>query len=64
MKLHARLLGVIALAIAPLPRASAHCDGLDGPVVQAAQQALETGNVNLVLVWVQRSHLDPVSRKP
>ena len=54
MKLHALLLGVIALAIAPLPRASAHCDGLDGPVVQAAQKALETGNVNLVLIWVQK----------
>ena len=48
------LLGVIAIAIALLPRASAHCDGLDGPVVQAAQKALETGNVNLVLIWVQK----------
>lgn len=33
---------------------SAHCDGLDGPVVKAAQKALETGNVNLVLIWVQK----------
>lgn len=33
--------------------AAAHCDGLDGPVVKAAQRALESGNVNLVLVWVQ-----------
>jgi len=33
--------------------ASAHCDGVDGPVIQSAQQALETGNVNRVLVWVQ-----------
>jgi len=32
----------------------AHCDGLDGPVVKAAKQALETGNVNLVLIWVQK----------
>lgn len=32
----------------------AHCDGLDGPVVKAAQQALTTGNVNLVLGWVQK----------
>jgi hypothetical protein len=53
MKLHALLLGV-ALAIAPLPRALAHCDGLDGPVVQAARKALETGEVNLVLIWVQK----------
>ena len=31
---------------------SAHCDGLDGPVVEAARQALSTGNVNHALVWV------------
>jgi len=35
-------------------RAFAHCDGLDGPVVKAAQNALEMGNVNLVLIWVQK----------
>jgi hypothetical protein len=34
--------------------AGAHCDTLDGPVVSAARKALETGNVNLVLVWVQK----------
>ncbi len=32
----------------------AHCDGLDGPVVKAAQKALDTGNVNLILIWVQK----------
>lgn len=32
----------------------AHCDGLDGPVVKAARKALDTGNVNLVLIWVQK----------
>ena len=32
----------------------AHCDGLDGPVVKAAQAALAQGNVNLVLIWVQK----------
>ena len=52
MKLPA-LLGVIALAIAPLPRTPAPCDGLDGPVVPAARKALETGNINL-LVSVQK----------
>jgi uncharacterized protein DUF6448 len=33
----------------------AHCDGLDGPVVEAAQKALEMENVNLVLIWVQKT---------
>jgi hypothetical protein len=42
------LLGVFA------PRlVFAHCDGLDGPVVKAAQQALETGNINPALIWVR-----------
>jgi hypothetical protein len=36
--------------------ALAHCDTLDGPVVNAARQALETGNVKLVLIWVQKSN--------
>ena len=35
--------------------ALAHCDGMDGPVVKAARQALETGNVSHVLLWVQKS---------
>ena len=40
------------LMFAAMP-ASAHCDGLDGPVVNAARQALESGDVNRVLVWVK-----------
>ena len=31
----------------------AHCDSLDGPVVKAAQQALETRNLSRVLIWVR-----------
>ena len=34
--------------------ASAHCDGLDGPVVGAARKAFDTGDVTVVLVWVKR----------
>lgn len=33
--------------------ASAHGDGRAGPVIKAAQQALDTDNVNRVLMWVQ-----------
>ncbi|MCK6619518.1 MAG: hypothetical protein HUU32_01160 [Calditrichaceae bacterium] len=40
----------------------AHCDGLDGPVVKAAQKALESGNVNLALIWVQKDD-EPEIRK-
>jgi hypothetical protein len=34
--------------------ALSHCDGLDGPVVKAARKALESGNINLVLIWVKK----------
>jgi hypothetical protein len=44
-------LGVVLL----LPNSAiAHCDGMDGPVVMAAQKALASGDVNLVLIWVQK----------
>ena len=43
---------VAILFLFPLP-ASAHCDGLDGPVVAAARKALESGDPNSVLIWVQ-----------
>ncbi|MFZ0011807.1 MAG: DUF6448 family protein [Halobacteriota archaeon] len=32
-----------------------HCDTRDGPVISAARIALETGNVNFVLIWVPES---------
>ena len=44
-----------ALVFLGAHQAFAHCDGMDGPVVKAAQKALETGNVNLVLIWVRKN---------
>ena len=35
--------------------AAAHCDTLDGPVVGAAQRALDTGQVEHALIWVQKA---------
>lgn len=53
----AELLGVLtvtfSLAFFSSNPALAHCDTMDGPVVKAAQKALSTKNVNLVLIWVQ-----------
>jgi hypothetical protein len=46
-------LAAASALVSSLP-AAAHCDTLDGPVVAAARKALDTGNVNLVLVWVQK----------
>jgi hypothetical protein len=47
------LTSILLAAPSAVGRAYAHCDGMDGPVVKAAQQALATGNVNLALIWVQ-----------
>lgn len=38
----------------------AHCDGLDGPVINAAKKALENENVNTVLIWVQKKDEDAI----
>jgi hypothetical protein len=56
MKLRSTLIGGLSLIAAALwtTPALAHCDTLDGPVVTAARKALDTGNVDLVLVWVQK----------
>ena len=37
-------------------QAFAHCDTLDGPVVQSAKIALERKNVTSVLKWVKKEH--------
>lgn len=42
-----------ALLVAVPGTAQAHCDNVNGPVVTAARQALETGNVNLILPYVK-----------
>ncbi len=38
----------------------AHCDSLNGPVANATQKALDTGNVNHVLVWVKKKDEDEI----
>ena len=43
-------------------RALAHCDGLDGPVVTAAQRALDTRNPALVLIWVREKDEPEIRR--
>lgn len=50
---------VISFLLLPL---FAHCDTMSGPVIQAAQKALETGNVNLVLIWVRKNDEDQIKK--
>lgn len=45
---------LVTLSVCASPKAaSAHCDGLDGPVVKAAQRAFEAADVRPALIWVQ-----------
>jgi len=53
MKSIVRLLLLAILLLAWSVGMYAHCDGMDGPVVKAAQRALATADVNPVLIWVQ-----------
>lgn len=46
-----RLLSSLLEAI--LPSVHAHCDTADGPAVTDGRRALETGNLNFALKWIQ-----------
>jgi len=50
MKRLAVLPALLALVLLPSVMLFAHCDTMNGPVVKAAEKALETGDVNLVLI--------------
>ena len=43
--------GLAFFLLAAPARAIAHCDGVDGPVVKAAQRALDTKDPALALIW-------------
>ena len=46
------LIVILGLVLFAPTSVFAHCDGLDGPVVKAAQRALESGNAAVVVIWV------------
>ena len=48
------LLILLAMILLAPSEVFAHCDTMDGPVVKAAQRALLTKKVNLILIWVQK----------
>lgn len=48
------LIAVLGITMLSPGSSRAHCDGMDGPVVKAAQAAISTGDVNLVLIWVRQ----------
>ena len=61
VSLHGPILVIAMSVLSPAPLL-AHCDGLDGPVVTAAQAALETRNAAAVLVWVHADDEPEIQR--
>lgn len=57
-----RILLLLGVSLLMPSLAVSHCDGMDGPVVKAAQQALASENVNLVLIWVKKGNEAEVRR--
>ena len=58
------ILGLVAAGmflLAPVT-ADAHCDTMDGPAVKDAIKAMDSGNVNYALKWVQPKYEAEVSR--
>jgi hypothetical protein len=55
-------LAVLSIVFCPvlIPNAVAHCDTLDGPVVETARLALKKGDVTPVLKWVSKEGEDEV----
>ncbi|MDO8283344.1 MAG: DUF6448 family protein [Thermodesulfovibrionia bacterium] len=45
-----------------VPDASAHCDTMNGPVIKQAQKALDAGDVNLILMWVQKKDVAVIKK--
>ena len=56
------LFAAMAVTILLSGAAYAHCDGMDGPVVKAAQEALARNDVNLVLIWVKKDDAAEIRR--
>lgn len=44
---------LVLMAGVGAPRAEAHCDTMDGPVVKAGQKALDSADLDYALVWVK-----------
>ena len=61
MRIVALAFALTALLFLP-SRSYAHCDGMDGPVVKAAQKAIETGNVKLALIWANSAAENEIRR--
>ncbi len=56
-------MAVVWMVMGAAQSASAHCDGVDGPVATAAQRALDAGNVYLALPYAPASAEEEIMAK-
>jgi hypothetical protein len=56
------VVAVLATSLIDATPAFAHCDGIDGPVVNAARLALQTADINRVLIWVRPEDIGEIRR--
>lgn len=54
MRLTLQILFIAIVILSASAIVFSHCDTLNGPVIADARKALDTGSVNLVLIWVQQ----------
>lgn len=57
-----RSLAILASVILGVHVARAHCDTLDGPVIEAARRALAEQDPNYVLIWVGKENEPEIRR--
>lgn len=51
--MHALIPSIALILLCSAGSLHAHCDSLDGPVIKAAEEALASGRVEPVLIWVR-----------
>jgi len=54
---------VLIIGVIASREARAHCDTMNGPVVNTARMALDTGNVASVLKWVRKEDEDEIEKQ-
>lgn len=60
MKALFAMIALMLIASLSSERVMAHCDTMDGPVVKAAKQSLEKGDITIVLRWIKKEYEDEV----
>jgi len=57
------LVVIVIICVSMLPSVYAHCDTMSGPVAVAAREALQTGNLETVQIWVGKEQEEELRNK-